>query len=229
MTKPETNILIIEDDALLAEALASSLKKEGYNTAFETTGQSGLAKLNNQPDHHHILILDWMLPDTTGVQICRDLRAQDYGLAILLLTGKDGADNKVEALGAGADDYLTKPFALAELTARVHALSRRPRSMLSDTLRVGKLVLNTSAKKIYFDGQEIPLTLKEFSILEYLMRHPNQVMTREQILDHVWDYDFDSFSNIVDVHVNNLRKKITSRGGLNVLETIRGVGYCAKS
>lgn len=229
MNTPTINILIVEDDVILAEALASSLKKEGYDTTYATTGQDGMTKLTRGSENYHLLILDWMLPDKTGVEICRDLRTQSQDLPILLLTGKDGADNKVEALGAGADDYLTKPFALAELYARVRALSRRPRTILSDTLKLGKLVLDTNTKKIFFDGQEIPLTLKEFSILEYLMRHPNQVMTREQILDHVWDYNFDSFSNIVDVHVNNLRKKITSRGGLNILDTIRGVGYCAKS
>lgn len=222
-------IFIIEDEEILAEALASSLKKEGYETAYATCGVGGQSEIEKNADDYQLLILDWVLPDKSGLEVCRELRLKKINLPILLLTGKDGIENKVEALQVGADDYLTKPFALAELVARVHSLSRRPRSILSETLSLGNLILNTEKKKIFSGGKEIPLTLKEFAILEYLMRHPNQVITREQILDHVWDYNFDSFSNIVDVHINNLRKKISTNGGGPILETIRGVGYCART
>jgi DNA-binding response OmpR family regulator len=221
-------IFIIEDEEILAQALASSLKKEGFLTSYATTGEIGQAEVESKPEDYHLLILDWMLPDKSGPEISQALRSKKINVPILLLTGKDSIENKVEALRSGADDYLTKPFALAELVARVHSLMRRPRNILPETLNLGNLVLDTEKKKIFSSGKEIPLTLKEFAILEYLMRHPNKVITREQLLDHVWDYNFDSFSNIVDVHINNLRKKIMSNGGGTVLETIRGVGYCAR-
>lgn len=222
------HIFIIEDEEILAQALASSLKKEGFLTSYATTAQAGQAEIEERPSAYRLLILDWILPDGSGLEIAQALRTQKIDLPILLLTGKDSIDSKVEALRAGADDYLTKPFALAELVARVHSLLRRPRKILPGTISLGNLTLNIEKKKILLDGQEIPLTLKEFAILEYLMRHPNKVITREQLLDHVWDYNFDSFSNIVDVHINNLRKKISGHGGSAVLETIRGVGYCAR-
>lgn len=226
MNDSNKQIFIIEDEEILAQALASSLKKEGFLANYATSGKMGQATIEKDPDAFRLLILDWMLPDTSGPEICRALRAQKIDLPILLLTGKTEIDNIVEALRLGADDYLTKPFALAELIARVHSLSRRPRNLIPETLTLGNLVLDTEKKKISLGEKDIPLTLKEFAILEYLMRHPNKVVTREQILDHVWDYNFDSFSNIVDVHINNLRKKITAGGGGPILETIRGVGYC---
>lgn len=223
------HVFIIEDEEILAQALASSLKKEGFSTSYAVTGEAGQMEVESKPDDYHLLILDWMLPDKSGLEVSQALRSKKINLPILLLTGKDSIENKVEALRAGADDYLTKPFALAELVARVHSLMRRPRNILPETLSLGNLVLDIEKKRIFSAGKEIPLTLKEFSILEYLMRHPNKVITREQLLDHVWDYNFDSFSNIVDVHINNLRKKIAVNGGGTILETIRGVGYCARN
>lgn len=224
-----SHIYIIEDEEILAQALASSLKKEGFLTSYATTGEAGQKEITNKPNDYHLLILDWVLPDKSGPEISQALRSQKINLPILLLTGKDNIESKVEALQSGADDYLTKPFALAELVARVHSLLRRPRNIMSETLNLGNLILDTGKKKIFSGGQEIPLTLKEFAILEYLMRHQGKVITREQLLDHVWDYNFDSFSNIVDVHINNLRKKIVNNGGDTILETIRGVGYCARA
>lgn len=224
-------LLIIEDDELLARALQFGLEKESHQVTYFTRGQAGQSALEAEPDQYELLILDWLLPDKSGVDICRELRAKPLALPILMLTGKESPEDKVRALGSGADDYLTKPFALPELFARIKALARRPRSLIPNEVRLGNMVLNTETKKITREGQEIPLTLKEFAILEYLMRHPNQVLTREQILDHVWDFNFDSFSNIVDVHINNLRKKIQSGSSGNniLLETIRGVGYCVKT
>lgn len=224
-----SHIYIIEDEEILAQALASSLKKEGFLTSYATTGEAGQAEITSKPNDYHLLILDWVLPDKSGPEISQALRNQKINLPILLLTGKDSIASKVEALQSGADDYLTKPFALAELIARVRSLLRRPRNLLPETLNLGNLILDTGKKKIFSGGQEIPLTLKEFAILEYLMRNQGKVITREQLLDHVWDYNFDSFSNIVDVHINNLRKKIVNNGGGTVLETIRGVGYCARA
>lgn len=226
---PAINIFIIEDNETLVEALASILRKEGHRVDYATGGVDGQTRVLAEPATYELLILDWLLPDKSGLEICRELRARRLNLPILMLTGKDRTAEKVAALGAGADDYLTKPFALAELSARVRALARRPRRTLGQVLSSGDLRLDPEARKVWLDGREVSLTLKEFSILEYLLRHPNQVVSREQLLDHVWDYNFDSFSNIIDVHINNLRKKISPRdGGNGILETVRGVGYCAR-
>ncbi len=222
-------ILIIEDDKALGEALSLGLEKEGQTVTHRLTAAAGEAELTERPEAYDVLILDWLLPDKDGIELCHELRARGLTLPIILLTGKSDAEDKVTALNAGADDYLTKPFAFPELSVRLQALGRRPRRVLSAALALGPLTLDTERKVLYHHHQEIPLTLKEFAIAEYLMRHPNQVMTREQILDHVWDYNFDSFSNIVDVHINNLRKKITAAGSPSILETIRGVGYCVRT
>ncbi len=221
-------ILIIEDDELLARALQFGLEKDDHQVSYFTEGKRGQEKLEAEEGQYDLLILDWMLPDKTGLAICSELREKSIVLPILMLTGKESPEDKVLALNAGADDYLTKPFALPELFARIKALSRRPKNVIPNEIHLGDMILNTDTKKISRHGHVIPLTLKEFAILEYLMRHPNQVLTREQILDHVWDFNFDSFSNIVDVHINNLRKKINNGSHSNVLETIRGVGYCVK-
>lgn len=215
-------ILIVEDDQTLAEALVASLTTDNHEASYALTAAAGEAALVSNPDGYDLLILDWSLPDRDGVELARELRLRHLDLPILLLTGKAEADDKVLGLASGADDYLTKPFAIPELLARLKALGRRPKKILSPTLTLGNLTLDTEKKKLFYENKEIPLTLKEFSIVEYLCRHPNQVLTREDILDHVWDYDFDSFSNIVDVHINNLRKKIAAAGSAPVLETIRG-------
>jgi DNA-binding response OmpR family regulator len=221
-------ILIIEDDELLARALQFGLEKDDHQVTYFTEGKKGQQQIESDPDQYDLLILDWLLPDKTGLAICTELREKSILVPILMLTGKESSEDKVLALNAGADDYLTKPFALPELFARLKALARRPKNVIPNEIRLGDMILNTDTKKISRQGQVIPLTLKEFAILEYLMRHPNQVLTREQILDHVWDFNFDSFSNIVDVHINNLRKKINNGSDSNILETIRGVGYCVK-
>lgn len=226
-------ILIIEDDTTLAQAIAFGLEKEGHTVIHAPDGTAGETAATGDPRGFDLIILDLMLPHKDGVAVCQSIRNQGIAAPILILTGKDGIDDKVRALNSGADDYLTKPFSLPELMARVHALLRRPRHFLPSQLSVNDFVLNTEKRTLLYRNEEIPLTLKEFAILEYLMRHPNQVLTREQILDHVWDYNFDSFSNIVDVHINNLRKKINNRAAeakrAMVLETIRGVGYCVKA
>lgn len=160
--------------------------------------------------------------------MCKDVRAQNIILPIIILTARDAVEDKVLALDSGADDYLVKPFVFKELLARIKALLRRPEQILPVELKVHDLSLNTTTRKVYRKDKEIPLTLKEFGLLEYLMRHPNQVLTREQILDHLWDFAFDSFSNVVDVHIKNLRKKVDGENNDKILETIRGVGYRIK-
>ena len=217
-------ILIIEDDRVLAEAIAFGLNKDGAETALESDGARAV-------DHPlaataDLIVLDLGLPTLSGLEVCQRWRTKGITTPIIVLTARDQVDDKVAALNGGADDYLTKPFSLEELRARLHALTRRTRDLLPTQLTAGPLVLDTEKRTLEVDGQLVPLTLKEFAIVEYLMRHPQTVLTREQILDHVWNYDFDSFSNIVDVHLNNIRKKISAATTKPVLlETVRGVGY----
>jgi DNA-binding response OmpR family regulator len=218
-------LLIIEDDEKLAQALKDSLEKNGYAVDLVNDGEAGEHRIQVSHKDYDAVILDLGLPRINGVDITRKVRAGKINIPILVLTGKDATNDKVMALDAGADDYLVKPFSLEELLARLRALLRRPEQTLATELNIAGIVLNTSTRKVYRNGKEIPLTLKEFSLLEYLMRHPNQVLNREQILDHIWDFAFDSFSNVVDVHIKNLRKKLDAGSKEKVLETIRGVGY----
>ena len=218
-------ILLIEDDVALCQALKAGLEKESFAVDFLNDGEAGEKRLLINHMDYDLVILDLSLPKRSGLQICQNARDQQITTPILILTGHADTEEKVRGLNAGADDYLTKPFSLAELLARIRALMRRPKEALPVELHLQDLVLNTTTRKVTRDGKEIPLTLKEFGVLEYLMRHPNQVVNRDQILDHVWDFDFNSFSNIVDVHMNNLRKKINNGRMENYLETVRGIGY----
>ncbi len=171
------------------------------------------------------MVLDLGLPNMSGESVFKEVRKKFPDLPIIILTAKDSVEDKVQALDAGADDYLTKPFSLDELLARVRALLRRPHDVLPDDITCGDIALNLTTRKVSRAGKDIPLTLKEFSILEYFMRHPNQVLTRDQILDHVWDYNFSSLSNIMDVHITNLRKKLRGKKKETLIQTVRGVGY----
>jgi DNA-binding response OmpR family regulator len=218
-------ILVIEDDERLNSALQSSLEKLGYAVDGITDGEKGSRHLEVNHQDYDLVILDLTLPQKDGFQVCKEARAMGILTPIMILTGREDVNDKILALDLGADDYLTKPFSMDELAARVRALLRRPKESLPSNLQVGEIVLNPSTRKVTCAGHEVSLTLKEFGVLEYLMRHPNQVVNRDQILDHVWDFDFNSFSNIVDVHINNLRKKLDQGGCRNYLESVRGVGY----
>lgn len=221
-------ILIIEDEEKLVLTLKKGLEKEGYAVDYLMDGEAGQRRIELNHKDYDLIILDLMLPKRNGFEVCKNIREQNIIIPILILTARDAIDDKVSALDEGADDYLVKPFSFSELLARIRALLRRPENILPIELMVKDLALNSSTRKVYRKDQEIPLTLKEFGLLEYLMRHPNQVLTREQILDHLWDFAFDSFSNVVDVHIKNLRKKIDGNFNDNLLETIRGVGYRIK-
>jgi DNA-binding response OmpR family regulator len=218
-------ILVIEDDELLAKALKTTLEKEGFAVDYVTDGEVGQRRLEVHHENYDLVVLDLILPNRLGFDICKSLREKGITIPILVLTGKSTTDDKVFLLNCGADDYLTKPFSTEELLARVRAILRRPKQVSQNEVQLGDITLNLSTRRIYRSGKEIFLTLKEFGILEYLMRHPNQAVTRDEILDHVWDFNFASFSNIVDVHINKLRKKIGNGEGGIQLETIRGVGY----
>ncbi len=221
-------ILIVEDEEKLALSLKKGLEKEGYAVDYIMDGDAGERRIIISHKDYDLIILDLMLPGKDGFQICRTVREQQITIPILVLTARDATDDKVAALDAGADDYLVKPFSFEELMARVRALLRRPEVALPNELVVKDLKLDTTTRKVTRKDKEISLTLKEFNLLEYLMRNADQVLTREQILDHLWDFAFDSFSNVVDVHVKNLRKKIDGTHNEKLLETIRGVGYRIK-
>ncbi|MDE2145012.1 MAG: response regulator transcription factor [Patescibacteria group bacterium] len=222
-------ILIVEDNKKLAEVIKRGLEKEGFAVDYLTDGESGEKRALINHREYDLLILDVMLPKKDGVAVCKTLRANGITTPILMLTAKVATEDKVLGLDSGADDYLTKPFSFSELVARIKALLRRPAEPLPEELKAKDLVLNTITRSVSRGGKDITLTLKEFMVLEYLMRHPNQAITREQLYDHAWDFATVPFSNTIDVHLKNLRRKIDDGHKEKLLETIRGVGYRLKS
>ncbi len=218
-------ILIAEDNEKLASLLKKGLETKGYAADCVVDGEEAQTRIELGHEDYDLVILDLMMPKKTGFEVCQNIRNNKIFIPILILTARDSTSDKISALDMGADDYLVKPFSFKELLARIRALMRRPKKLLPTELKTRDIVLNPATRKVSRRGQEIKLTLKEFSLLEYLMRHPNQVVNREQILDNMWDFGFDSFSNIIDVHIKNLRKKLSDDKKEKLLETIRGVGY----
>lgn len=220
-------ILIVEDDKQLSEALKEGLEKEGFATDSVYNGGVAQRRIEFCHKDYVLVLLDLMLPQKDGLTVLKNIREKNISVPVLILTARDATNDKVYGLDIGADDYLVKPFSFKELIARIKALLRRPKQSLPPKLKVQDLTLNTATREVYRNNKKIMLTLKEFNILEYLMRSPNQVVSREDILTNLWSFDFDSFSNVVDVHIKNLRKKINDRDHL-LLETVRGVGYRIK-
>jgi two-component system OmpR family response regulator len=218
-------ILIVEDEKKLAEALGKGLMTKGYAIDIIGDGKKALNRISVHRDQYDLIILDLMLPSMDGHAVCTAVRELGVTTPILILTARHETENKVNLLMSGADDYLIKPFSFEELTARVHALLRRPTEIVPEILRVQDIELNPAERTAKRDGVELQLTLKEFGLLEYFMHRPNQVVNREELLSNLWDFNYASFSNVVDVHVKNLRQKLDSAGSPGVLETIRGVGY----
>ena len=218
-------ILLVEDEQKLAQAIARGLGLEGYTVDTIADGKKALTRISLQRSDYDLIILDLMLPSLDGHEIAKQVRAMNITTPILVLTARNETETKVQLLQSGADDYLVKPFSFAELVARIRALLRRPTESLPETLKVGEVELNPGERRAYRNGKEIPLTLKEFGLLEYFMRHPNQVINREDLLNHLWDFNYAGFSNVVDVHVKNLRRKLDGKDGDSVLETVRGIGY----
>jgi heavy metal response regulator len=218
-------ILVIEDERKIASFIKRGLREEGYtvDTAFD--GEEGY-RLTAE-NEYDLVILDVMLPKRDGISLCRQLRQDGMAVPVLMLTAKDSVQDKVKGLDAGADDYLTKPFAFEELQARIRALLRKGVRQVT-RLQVDDLVLDVAAHKATRGSREIVLTMKEYSLLEYLVRNAGKVVTRTMIAEHVWDYDFDSMTNVIDVYVNYLRKKIESDSGQKLIQTVRGVGYILK-
>lgn len=220
-------LLVVEDQKKMSSFLKKGLTESGYTVDVAETGAT--AEVLTAEVDYDLLILDVMLPDQNGLDTARHLRRDGYKGPILMLTAIGGTKAKVAGLDSGADDYLTKPFEFEELLARVRALLRRHGSTgTPTTLRLGDLELNLVSRKVHRSQQEIPLTAKEFALLEYLMRHPNRVLTRTELLEHVWDIHFDSQSNVIDVYINMLRKKIDAPFETKLIQTVVGAGYVMK-
>ncbi|MCL5009143.1 MAG: response regulator transcription factor [Patescibacteria group bacterium] len=216
-------ILVIEDNTKLANSLKLGLEQEGYAVDLLFDGEMGEKRLETHRDMYDLVILDIMLPGKDGIAVCSAWREKNIITPVLMLTARDTTDAKVLGLDAGADDYLIKPFELSELLARIRALLRRPQALVSEVLLVGPLILDSAKKQVALNGRTLVLTLREYRLLEYFMRHAGQVLSRDQILASIWDFSFDSFSNVVDVHVKNLRKKLGAYD--KHLQTVRGLGY----
>lgn len=220
-------LLIIEDEEKLVKRIAEGLKGEGYSVEVRLNGLKGQEYIEDNFETLDLVILDWMLPVKSGLEVCKELRGEGINVPILILTAKSSTESKIEGLDAGADDYLVKPFAFEELLARIRTLLRRPNQVLGDQIKIGNLMLDQPERKAFCAGKELILTQKEYGLLEYFMRNPNQVLTRDQILEKLWG-ESDYLSNVVDVHVKNLRKKIESLDDTQILATIRGLGYKLK-
>jgi len=218
-------IILVEDEEKLANALKDGLTKKGYAVDIVDRGDKALDRIALNHVDYDLVILDLMLPGLSGEEICRKLREGNVTTPILILTARDEVDTKVDMLLSGADDYMIKPFSLEELNARIQAILRRPSEILPSVLEANDIELNPQLRKVFVKGNEIYLTLKEFSLLEYFMRNPDKVINREDLLSHLWDFNYLSFSNVIDTHVKNLRKKLEQGGVKDVLETVRGVGY----
>jgi len=221
-----SKILVVEDEKKVSSFIKRGLEEEKYEVETAADGEEGL-KLAGE-GAFDLIILDWMLPKKDGLTVLRELREQRNASPVLMLTAKDTVEDIVAGLETGSDDYLTKPFAFAELLARVKALLRRSEMDRGAELRFADLRLDPVTHKVWRGDKEIDLTAKEYALLEYFMRNPNQVLTRTMIADHVWDYTFDSFTNIIDVYVNYLRKKIDRDAEKKLIHTVRGVGYILK-
>lgn len=216
-------ILVVEDNTKLAENLKQGLEQEGYAVDTIEDGLLAEKRILINRDEYDVVVLDRMLPGKDGVSVCKDWREAGVVVPILMLTALDSTDDKVVGLDAGADDYLAKPFAFKELLARIGALLRRPKQATPAVLNVHNISIDTAGRVVTYKDKIISLTLKEFMVLEYLMRNVNKVITRDELYAHAWDFADSSFSNTVDVHIKNLRKKLHDNA--KIIKTIRGVGY----
>ena len=217
-------VLIVDDDPKLLNMLRRTLMYEGFHVSTATNGNEALGEIQaRRPD---VVVLDWLMPGLDGIGVMKRLRAAEDKTLVLMLTARDAVENRVEGLEGGADDYLVKPFAPSELLARIHALLRRPAVAIKDEpLTYGNLSLDPVTRETRRGDREFELTSKEFDLLRYLMRHPRQVLQREQILQEVWGYDFGGDDNILEVYIGYLRKKTEADGEPRLIQTVRGVGY----
>lgn len=219
-------ILVVEDEKKVASFIKKGLEEDYYSVDIALDGREG-ARLALS-EEYDLIILDIMLPFKDGISILKDIRTEKISTPVLMLTAKDNVSDKVLGLDSGADDYLAKPFAFDELLARVRALLRRNTTEKKVVLEAGELQLDTQTHKAYRAGNEIQLTVKEYAILEYLLRNKNHVISRTKLSEHVYDYHFDSDTNVIDVYINKLRNKIDKGFSKQVLQTVRGIGYVIK-
>jgi DNA-binding response OmpR family regulator len=219
-------ILVVEDETTLLDTLALRLSQEGYGVDKASDGEEALAYM--EAGAYDGMILDIMLPKKDGVSVLKTLRLNGNATPVLLLTARDSVEDRVKGLDAGADDYLVKPFSHDELSARLRALLRRNTSTKSNVLAFADLQMDLLKREVTRAGKPIPLAAKEFVLLEYMMRNPNRVLTRGQIIDHVWNFEFDSNTNVVNVYIRYLRTKIDDGHDLKLIHTMRGMGYLLK-
>jgi DNA-binding response OmpR family regulator len=220
-------ILVVEDEVKVASFIRRALEEESYAVDVCADGLSGQDRARS--GSYDLIILDWMLPGLSGLELLKALRREKLQTPVLILTARDHLDQKITGLDAGADDYLTKPFAIEELLARARALLRRGTGDATGLLQVDDLVLNPATREVTRAGRKIELTTKEYALLEYFMRHAGRVLTRPMIAEHVWNLDFDTFTNVIDVYVNYLRNKIDRGQDRKLIHTIRGSGYVMKA
>jgi two-component system, OmpR family, response regulator len=220
-------ILVIEDDPTVGQFVKRGLEEQRWSVDLVGDGEEGERLASS--DSYDLVILDMRLPGKPGIQVLHSLRARGIACPVLVLTAQDAVDAKVQTLRAGADDYVTKPFAFEELLARVEAVSRRPRALTTPALRVDDLVVDRDTREVHRTSQPIELTPKEYAVLEYLVRHAGKVMSRTLITEYAWGYHFDPGTNIVDVVINHLRKKIDAGHDRKLIHTVRGVGYVVKA
>jgi heavy metal response regulator len=216
-------VLLVEDEARIADFIRKGLSEYGYAVDVASDGEETLDWLNTA--EFDVIILDVMLPVRNGIEVCRELRGRGVQTPVIMLTARDTIEDRVRGLDSGADDYLVKPFAFSELLARLRALTRRQPALIGSLLRIGDLALDTATRQVSRQGRPISLTTKEYTLLEYLLRHPHQVLTRTMIAEHVWNYDFDNATNVIDVHIRNLRRKIDDAFPTKLIHTVRGAGY----
>jgi DNA-binding response OmpR family regulator len=216
-------ILLVEDDRKAARVLQKGLEEESFVVDVLHAGDE--AEYQADINDYDVIVLDWMLPGKPGIDVCRDLRAHGSTTPILMLTAKDTVTDRITGLDTGADDYLTKPFAFAELLARIRALLRRAESGRAPILKVGDLTIDPVSHRVTRGSRPIVVTAKQYAILEYLMRHADRVVTRTELGEHVWADEHDTLTNLVDVHMSHLRRKIDTEGAVPLIHTVRGRGY----
>jgi two-component system copper resistance phosphate regulon response regulator CusR len=219
-------ILVIEDDPTVGQYVKRGLEEHRWAVDLTADGEEGERRASSEA--YDLVVLDMRLPGKSGIEVLQSLRAKGFERPVLVLTAQDAVDAKVSTLRAGADDYVTKPFAFEELLARVEALARRPRALASPVLHVGDLEIDQATREVRRGGEHIDLTPKEYTVLEYLARHAGRVMSRTLITEYAWGYHFDPGTNIVDVVINHLRKKIDAKHARKLISTVRGVGYVLK-
>jgi DNA-binding response OmpR family regulator len=220
-------ILLVEDEHSLAVVLKRGLEEHTYAVDLAKDGEEALAFVSTEP--YDLVILDVMLPDVDGYTVCRQLRAEHHNMAVLMLTARDAVEDRVKGLDSGADDYLVKPFDPRELLARVRALLRRDRHERDPLLRVGDIVLDATSREVRRGERSIELTTREYAILELFVRNPDRVLSREEIAQHVWPFDFTAMSNVIDVYVGTLRRKLGDNEEPRLLRTVRGTGYMLRN